>query len=511
MEKVIIFDLDATLVKAAHLNEEVISLLKHLKNDQFKLALITSKSLTYIHSILNRVNAKDYFNIIKGIEDNKTKSECIHDICMELDASFIVVGDEFADFKAARNNQLICIGVNGELEIKLADYTVNNMSKVRDLLIKLFLFKQIEKNIKEQETAFVIGVNGVDTSGKSYFARDLAYYLETRGYKVQIIHMDDFHNPSHIRHQGSNPVDSYLDYAFNLTLLKEVLKDIFSKKEIVKTLHLLNLDTDKYTNEKHYDIDSNTIVIIEGVLLFREPIIKYIDLKIYLDITFEEVLKRAAIRDTPKFGSEFLKKYHQKYIPIQKKYLEINQPKIICDIVIDNMNYNRPKVIKIQKLKTSRLYITPFDDLDVDFLFHLNNDVMVKMYLSFDQYSKERCENTIKEWQKKYQDSSIYNVYKVLLQKTKVKIGLVFLININKYEAEIGYRFLPDFWHHGYAQESVKKLIAETFSINPMKNIIAETHPDNQKSIEFLKKMKFREIANHHKFKGRVFCLKNDL
>lgn len=104
--------------------------------------------------------------------------------------------------------------------------------------------------------------------------------------------------------------------------------------------------SDEYVNNIAYAIDNDTVVILEGVLLFREPLLHYFDMKIFIDITFEEVLKRAQIRDVPKYGIEFLKKYIDKYIPIQKKYLEECKPKEICDILVDNNDFDRPLIIR---------------------------------------------------------------------------------------------------------------------------------------------------------------------
>lgn len=111
-------------------------------------------------------------------------------------------------------------------------------------------------------------------------------------------------------------------------------------------LQLLDLETDKYSLIKSYSISKNTIVILEGILLYREPINQYFDLRVFLDIPFEDVIKRAAIRDVPIHGEEILNKYETKYIPVQKWYLSSYKPKEKSDIIVDNCDYNRPKIIK---------------------------------------------------------------------------------------------------------------------------------------------------------------------
>lgn len=215
------------------------------------------------------------------------------------------------------------------------------------IIAKLTIFEEIHNEIKARKgmSAFVIGVNGVDTSGKTMFAKSLSNYLFTNGYNTQLVHIDDFHNPNHIRKSGNNPIDSYYQNAFNIELLcNEILEPISKGKEISKTLTLLDLESDQFTNIQEYHINKETIVIIEGVLLYREPLYRYFDLKIFLDISFNEVLRRASLRDVPIYGEEFLDKYRNKYIPIQKKYIAEHNPIIHSDIVIDNNDYYLPKI-----------------------------------------------------------------------------------------------------------------------------------------------------------------------
>lgn len=60
---------------------------------------------------------------------------------------------------------------------------------------------------------------------------------------------------------------------------------------------------------------------------YRPPLEEFIDYKIFLDIGFDEMLRRAEARDAPRFGAEILAKYREKYIPVQKKYLEMYKPR----------------------------------------------------------------------------------------------------------------------------------------------------------------------------------------
>lgn len=198
---------------------------------------------------------------------------------------------------------------------------------------------------KTEKKPYIIGINGVDTSGKSSLSKALLDYFKSKEQKAILIHLDDFHNKRSIRRKGKDENSAYINNAFNLELLEDkLLKPLRLEGKIDVELTLLDLDADEYSNIKHFCADGDTIIILEGVLLYREPIDKYFDYRIFLDVTFEEVLKRARQRDVPMYGEAILDKYLEKYIPIQKWYLENYKPKKKSDLVIDNNDYNNPIV-----------------------------------------------------------------------------------------------------------------------------------------------------------------------
>lgn len=202
------------------------------------------------------------------------------------------------------------------------------------------IFTQIYNEAVRREGPKIIGVNGVDTSGKTTFSVHLARFFESCGHQVLLIHMDDFHNRREIRTRDPSPT-GYLENAFDVELLANLLRSI-SQGDTDRTLRLLDIDADEFTNVKRYATDINTITIVEGVLLYRPPIDQFFSYRIFLEIGFEEVLRRAAARDVPKYGEGILDGYRNRYIPAQKMYLDVYAPKARCDMVIDNHDWRNP-------------------------------------------------------------------------------------------------------------------------------------------------------------------------
>jgi uridine kinase len=190
-----------------------------------------------------------------------------------------------------------------------------------------------------------VGISGIDTSGKTLFANGFLTYLRSRGRKAHIVNLDDFHNPKKIRYEGDDEAENYLTRSFDLkTLENEVLKPITERGSLDKELDLLDVLEDTYTLHRHFRIEPGSFVLLEGVFLFRPPTLNYLDYRIYLDVGFETALRRAGGRDVPIHGRSVLQKYHSKYLPAQKRYMQEFLPRERAHAIVDNNDHDRPSV-----------------------------------------------------------------------------------------------------------------------------------------------------------------------
>lgn len=194
----------------------------------------------------------------------------------------------------------------------------------------------------------VVGVTGMDTSGKSTMTTLLAEELVSSGLSVQVIRLDDFHRSRADRHPAdvSEP-DQYFEHGFDFERLRdELLKPIRDEGQVEKTLMCLDLMADTWTLERKYMVASDTIVLLAGVFLFRPDIAHFLDLIIYLAVDEATVNERALTRDVAIHGDEILERYQTKYLPAQRAYLEEYPPEINADVIIDNNDWMNPVAIK---------------------------------------------------------------------------------------------------------------------------------------------------------------------
>lgn len=337
--------------KSGSLYEGIREVLDECRSRDIQMVLCSNANRDYIEYVLDRFGLKDHFVEILGGSGFDDKRKAVENIVREYGGDpAVLIGDREIDKNAAAENDVIFLGAlygYGTDEIEGEYFAIKNPKEILGHINQLEIFTAIENhyNRLDKHKINIIGVDGIDNSGKSVFARSLSEYLKARGYGSKVISIDDFHNPRKIRRKGKNPVDAYYENAFDTErLIGEILEPIRNNQEVHKGLEYLNLNTDIYDLKKEYNVNKNDIVIIEGVLLYKEPLGSYIDYKIYLDINFDTMMKRARERDDKRFDENVVKRYKEKYIPIQKKYIKEDNPKLKSDMIIDNNDFDKPEI-----------------------------------------------------------------------------------------------------------------------------------------------------------------------
>jgi uridine kinase len=192
----------------------------------------------------------------------------------------------------------------------------------------------------------LIGIDGVDGAGKSYFATRLLRHLEELTDRLILLSSTDcFHNPRHLRYNENKLLhESYYEDSFNYTAIKEKLLDplrLSCKRDVY--LRLFDHKSDSYIEPSAKAFDESTILLFEGIFNHRPELCDYWDLSIFLDCNFNETFRRMNKRDGCNINPEDAT--NERYYKGQLLYLEKVNPKEKATIVINNSNYKNPVLI----------------------------------------------------------------------------------------------------------------------------------------------------------------------
>ncbi len=89
-------------------------------------------------------------------------------------------------------------------------------------------------------------------------------------------------------------------------------------------------------------IGCHTLVVFEGVFLFRPELAPFLDYRVFLEIPLPMAKARAKVRDVPRFGVEILTRYDRKSLPAQQQYRAAFPPAALADMIIDNRDWEHP-------------------------------------------------------------------------------------------------------------------------------------------------------------------------
>jgi uridine kinase len=193
-----------------------------------------------------------------------------------------------------------------------------------------------------------VAIDGIDAAGKTVFANDLAPLVNGTGRSAIRASIDGFHRPRNerLRRGADSPEGYYLDSYDYDTLIRVLLKPLGAKGDLVHRTAVFDFRTEQTLDLTCQKAHQQSVLLFDGIFLFRPELNQYWDYRIFLDISFETCLERALTRDGHLFGSEEMirERYSSRYIPGQRVYLDKVKPYKIADLVIDNNDFLNPRV-----------------------------------------------------------------------------------------------------------------------------------------------------------------------
>lgn len=194
-----------------------------------------------------------------------------------------------------------------------------------------------------------IGIDGIDNAGKTTFADATVPLFAGYGRPVIRASMDSFHRARSLRYaRGRFSPEGYYYDSFDYEAVVDcLLAPLGPNGSRGYRTAAFDLQADLPVLAPSGQATPDTILVFDGVFLFRPELSDSWDVKIFLDISFEEAIARAVRRDLHVFGSEATvrKHYDQRYVPGQRLYLQACRPKEQAHIVIDNSDPAAPRLL----------------------------------------------------------------------------------------------------------------------------------------------------------------------
>lgn len=190
------------------------------------------------------------------------------------------------------------------------------------------------------ERSMLVGISGIDGSGKGYVAAKIGNLLAD--FETAVINVDPWLNLPHVRFDPADPAANFYKNALRLEhMFEELILPLKLSRNVDLLADVLEETADRFHNRR-YLFDNVDIVLLEGIFLFKKAFQDYFDLKLWIDCSFDTALDRAIARSQEGLPPDAtVKAYETIYFPAQRIHFEVDAPRSSADLVLVNDSSNQ--------------------------------------------------------------------------------------------------------------------------------------------------------------------------
>jgi uridine kinase len=185
--------------------------------------------------------------------------------------------------------------------------------------------------------AVLVGISGIDASGKGFVTAKLADALRAKSLNVALISADDWLNLPHVSMNRDNYAEHFYDHAIRFDeMFERLIVPLKYHREINITADCADAKATTY-RERRYDFRNIDIVLLEGIFLFKRGYRHQFDLSVWIDCSFECALERAIERGQEGLPpTETSEAFETIYFPAQRIHLARDEPREAADCIVTN-------------------------------------------------------------------------------------------------------------------------------------------------------------------------------
>ena len=189
--------------------------------------------------------------------------------------------------------------------------------------------------------SLLVGISGIDGSGKGYLAKQLEAHLALYAVTSATLNVDGWLNLPEKRFDRNAPAENFYENAIRFD---DFFAQLVMPLKDRRSVHLVADFTEETASSyrKHtYDFKDVSVVLVEGIFLFKPQYRKHFDLTIWIECSFATALVRAIARAQEGLSpANTIAAYETIYFPAQRIHLAQDKPRENADLILENDGYS---------------------------------------------------------------------------------------------------------------------------------------------------------------------------
>lgn len=205
---------------------------------------------------------------------------------------------------------------------------------------------EVASRIPELGRPVLVTVDGVDGSGKTTFADELADVVEATSRFSAVVRasVDGFHHPREHRHAHGRTGETFWSRSFDYpALLRELVRPWRSGPGSSYRTAVHDVATETALDLPAAAVPAGGLLLLDGIFTQRDELREHWDLAVFLEVPFEASVSRMALRD----GSvdDPTHPDQARYVEGQRIYFAACDPRSRADVIVDNTDLGQPRIL----------------------------------------------------------------------------------------------------------------------------------------------------------------------
>src|SRR5262245_37713770 len=194
-----------------------------------------------------------------------------------------------------------------------------------------------KRNLVSASRSLLVGLSGIDGSGKGYLARHIVAALRSRGFHVASLAADDWAAAPELRFDLNRPAEHFYEHGFRF---EEMFRDLVLPLKFQRSRRLEALRSNESQSALHphvFEFHNVDIILLEGIFLLKREYREIFDLTFWLDCSFGTAMQRAVQRAQEGLPPEDTSRaYETIFYPAQRLHFRRENPRAAADFIINN-------------------------------------------------------------------------------------------------------------------------------------------------------------------------------